>query len=301
MWTPRGKGCKPSLPDPRNYTLRLGTPLLPASVDLRGGFSLPIRDQGQENGCVGAADAYAHRFVQSKEGGPLILPSQEFAYYNARLSTGDVGNDDGSTITDGLKGLAKYGVCDESLWPLNPATILTIPPPAAYDAALPYKAITYAQLPVGPNGVPTVETIKQTLASGYPVLFGWILFAQSEGSAVADGNINLPGANDTPIGGHAGCLMGYDDNHRSGDFLNANSWGTAYGDQGYMHLPYAYLTEAVAYNTEQIQRTTTLSYDFWTFSREGLPLDPLSTAIASVSTEIDTGFAQLEAEIAGKK
>jgi C1A family cysteine protease len=60
----------------------------------------------------------------------------------------------------------------------------------------------------------------------------------------------MPGSQERVLGGHAIVAVGYDDKTRL--FKFRNSWGTGWGDKGYGHLPYAYLTD------------TNLASDFWT-------------------------------------
>ena len=54
------------------------------------------------------------------------------------------------------------------------------------------------------------------------------------------------------LGGHAVCLVGYDDAHNW--FIARNSWGPNWGDHGYFYMPY------------QVIRDTNMSSDFWTIN-----------------------------------
>jgi C1A family cysteine protease len=54
---------------------------------------------------------------------------------------------------------------------------------------------------------------------------------------------------DQPVGGHAVLAVGYDDAAQT--FTVRNSWGPAWGDAGYFHFPYAYMSGRLA-------------SDFWT-------------------------------------
>ena len=56
------------------------------------------------------------------------------------------------------------------------------------------------------------------------------------------------------LGGHAVCLVGYDDNLNGGRFIARNSWGTSWGDHGYFYMPY------------QVIQNKSMSSDFWTIS-----------------------------------
>jgi C1A family cysteine protease len=51
----------------------------------------------------------------------------------------------------------------------------------------------------------------------------------------------MPAPDDPRGGGHAICLVGYDDSKRL--FTFRNSWGESRGDKGYGILPYAYVLD----------------------------------------------------------
>lgn len=307
LWTPKGLGGKRSAYDRRNYVLRLsGTPaVLPSRIDLRTPFPLVVPAQGQTNGCTGAALAYLHQYVQYREGAANpFLPSQLFAYYNDRLEFGQQGVDSGGTTLTGMKGLHQYGVCHDGLWPYDASKVIVRPSDAAYADAAAYKAATYYALPYGPpNYTPDLVTLKTVLASGYPVIFGLVLFAQSQQGAVADGIITDPSPTDAILGGHELVLMGYDDQHRTGDFLFSNWWGEEWGDKGNGYLSYEYLTQAFLYQGSENgfaqPGPSTLTYDHWTMSLEGTPAVSTSpTTIASALAGEAADLAALQAGVA---
>jgi C1A family cysteine protease len=49
----------------------------------------------------------------------------------------------------------------------------------------------------------------------------------------------MPGKNEYRQGGHAICIMGYDDGKNL--FIFKNSWGAAWADKGYGYLKYVYM------------------------------------------------------------
>ena len=64
------------------------------------------------------------------------------------------------------------------------------------------------------------------------------------------------------LGGHAVCLVGYDDNFkntRNGYFIAKNSWGPTWGDKGYFYMPYAVI------------QNTRMSSDFWAITKVNNP------------------------------
>ena len=53
-----------------------------------------------------------------------------------------------------------------------------------------------------------------------------------------NGRLPLAVASDHVLGGHALCLVGYNDERRELKFIN--SWGKDWGDHGYGYMPYDY-------------------------------------------------------------
>jgi C1A family cysteine protease len=81
----------------------------------------------------------------------------------------------------------------------------------------------------------TISNIKAALVQSYPVIFGINCYSEIQ-KVSADGNVPMPTAGEQPEGGHALCIIGYDDNHQNPDgskgaMLFKNSWGTGWGCQ----------------------------------------------------------------------
>lgn len=241
-------GWVPDLPDARDhlYAAPLATlGVLPASVDLRSKFPPPY-DQGQLGSCTANAIAGAIQFERRKQmASPDFIPSRLFIYYNERVIEGTVGTDAGAQIRDGIKSVAKQGVCPEPTWPYVISKFTTKPPAAAYKEALKYTVTSYSRV------TRTLNQMKGCLASGFPFVFGFTVYESFESSAVAkSGNVPMPKPGEATVGGHAVLAVGYNDAQQR--FLVRNSWGTGWGQKGYFTMPYAYLTDG------------NLSDDFWT-------------------------------------
>ena len=56
----------------------------------------------------------------------------------------------------------------------------------------------------------------------------------------------IPSTNEKEEGGHALCVIGYDDTKYGGSFRIVNSWGTDYGDRGFMWVKYNDFAEFVS-------------------------------------------------------
>lgn len=236
--TPRTFKVVRSTPDPTVMKFSvISQPLatLPSSVDLRPGCP-PVYDQGQLGSCTGNAIAAAVEFDLMKQGKPAISPSRLFIYYNERLMEGDVGQDAGAQIHDGIKAIATYGVCAESLWPYDPSQFTVKPNDAAYAAAAQEKALNYYSVNI------TIGDVKQALAQGYPIVIGMQVFQDMEGEDVAEsGSVPMPTNVNASLGGHCVLVVGYDDAKQH--LIVRNSWGTDWGLGGYFTLPYGYVNE----------------------------------------------------------
>jgi C1A family cysteine protease len=222
-----------------------GLQALPPKVDLRPQCP-PIYDQGQLGSCTGNGIAGAIEFDQMKEKlKQVFVPSRLFIYYNERSMEGTVSSDSGAQIRDGIKSVAKQGVCDEKLWPYDIAKFADKPPAGCYQAAKQHAAVSYQRL------VQALAQMKGCLASGYPFVFGFTVYESFESPAVAKtGQVPMPASTETVLGGHCVVAVGYDDAQQR--FIIRNSWGTAWGMEGYCTMPYPYLGQ------------NDLSSDFWT-------------------------------------
>jgi C1A family cysteine protease len=102
-----------------------------------------------------------------------------------------------------------------------------------------------------------LETMKTIIASGYLVGFGFDVYSAFMTQKMANtGLLCKPTAAEQLEGGHAVCLVGYDDHKvmpdgSVGAFLVRNSWGTAWGIGGYFWMAYNYVGD------------TSLASDFW--------------------------------------
>lgn len=207
---------------------------LPKKVDLRPNCP-PVYDQGQTGSCTANAIAAALEFDQQRQKmEPLWVPSRLFIYWNERATDGDADVDHGSSIRTGMKVVSSLGYCEESEWPFDPANVLTKPPDEAFALAKNHQAVKYQCV------VQSLTFIKQALASGFPVVFGFTVYSSFESDAVArTGIVPMPKPDESVLGGHAVAAVGYDDGQQA--FIVRNSWGAEWGDQGYCYMPYLYV------------------------------------------------------------
>lgn len=228
-------GWLPDLPDHRDILYaqrRLARRALPRSVDLRAGCSA-VENQGELGSCTANALVGALEFLEIKDREPAMDLSRLFVYYNERAIEGTVSQDSGAMLRDGIKTLARQGVCAEQLWPYDIGRFAVRPSTACYRAASRHRITAYQRLQ-------TLADMRNCLASGYPFVFGFTVYESFESAAVAkSGRASMPAKGEAVLGGHAVCAVGYDDKAKR--FIVRNSWGRAWGQKGYCTMPYAYL------------------------------------------------------------
>jgi C1A family cysteine protease len=251
--SPKWYGWLPDLPDHRDLLYSAIAPKvarMPRKVDLQSQCS-PVEDQGQLGSCTANSLAGALEFLELKEGTQLVDLSRLFIYYNERVIEGTVDQDSGAFIRDGIKSLAKQGVCHEKQWPYKISRFKRKPTKPCYKEAKKHRIISY-------HRINTVEEMRSCLAEGYPFVFGFTVYESFESREVAQsGVLDMPKPKEKVVGGHAVMGAGYDDDKER--FLIRNSWGSDWGKKGYFTIPYAYLANR------------NLSDDFWTIraAKEG--------------------------------
>jgi len=231
-------GWNPDLPDHRDIVYKPKVAHLPSSIDLRNSGFMPIvYDQGQLGSCTANGIGAAIQYELSKQKLPNFMPSRLFIYFNERKIEGTIKQDAGAQIRDGIKSVAKQGVCDELIWPYVPTKFKQAPSIVAYQSALANIVTKYERV----NG--TEASIKSALSEGFPVVFGFTCYDSFESSEVAaSGVLPMPSLKEKIVGGHCVLCVGYDDSKKI--FIIRNSWGTNWGQKGYFTMPYAYLTNA---------------------------------------------------------
>ena len=217
---------------------------LPTTFDLRSKMP-PVYQQGELGSCTANALSAAYEYCDNN----AFIPSRLFLYYNERKLEGDIGQDAGAQLSDGIKTLTTYGICPESQWPYDISKFTQKPLTSCYQTALKHKAVTVH------NINQDITSMKTSLVSGYPFVCGISVYSSFESEEVAKtGIVPLPSSSDTFEGGHAVLCVGYDNSKRV--WIMRNSWGADWGDKGYFYLPYEYLLDS------------SLSSDLWNITKE---------------------------------
>lgn len=213
-------------PAPR---LRFGTTTYERKVDLRQ-FCSPIFDQQKIGSCCAVSLCGALEFLVNKNGQASKRLSPLFLFYNARKMSDSTDQIDGTMTPHANAAVMAFGVCDEAMWPYREETARQAPPKNAYTEATEFEAVQYARLG-------STDEVKATVSGGLPVMFaadigmGYFDEAARTGRMPAMGSIE-----DGRPCAHAMLIVGYDEDDKT--WLVRNSWGEAFGERGYLRIPY---------------------------------------------------------------
>ncbi len=243
---------KPSLPDIRDYIYKNdSTEVLRESVDLREWDTI-VESQDSLGSCAANAITNAYELCVNR-----LYPeyfthlSRLFVYYNTRVEHGIVEEDEGMFLRDGMKSLAKFGVCAESLWPYDITKFTEQPTEECYKDAEKRKILKYQKL---------ISTyyITQVLNNNKPVVFGMEIYESFMNLNDRISTVSFPSRKEKSLGGHGMCMVGYNLKERL--FLAKNSFGASWGDNGYCWIPFDYINQE--------------GYDIWTFDIPNQTGDP---------------------------
>ena len=235
-------GCLKAPVDHRDFRLRAPRRLyFPESINYLEEMT-PVEDQGQEGSCVGFACGAMKEWQEQKDWDREIDLSSRFIYEEARKIDTFPDTEDGTDIRSAMKILLNNGVCTEQCWPYIPGNPGNPCEEAEADAAK-YKIKTFAAI----NGI---QDMKSALVNNGPFVIGVVVFDSWFQPVVKEtGEIPLPTPEEinklredpSAFGGHAICIIGYDD--QTQHFKFKNSWGKNWGSNGYGTIPYDYLKD----------------------------------------------------------
>jgi len=186
-----------------------------------------VRDQGSLGSCVGFAATEVKTAQESVDLGKHYQFSPLFIYW-MRENTSE-----GMYLRDAMKILYEYGVCEEYLleYKKHMASRGT-PDRRHFLNAENFKIAAYAR-------ISTVDEMRRTLVENGPFIIAVPVY-ESFHNVGPDGKIPIPDpSKEVFSGGHALCVVGYDDNNAL--FKVKNSWGETWGDKGFGFLPYEFV------------------------------------------------------------
>lgn len=219
--------------------LAYGFNSLPSSIDLSQ-YCPDVKNQMHQGSCVGWASSYAARTIlQAKATGrqPNSVAFSPSSLYNQIKLDGC----QGAYINNAMEVMRTRGVLPYSEFPYNPNSCAQLPSGNQVGLMSQFRTKGYQRLTKGGNNYEIdLQAIKQNLAQGAPVVIG-MLVGNSFMQPMNGKKLWRPSRSDynmSGFGGHAMCVVGYDDNQFGGAFKIMNSWGKNWGDQGFGWVTY---------------------------------------------------------------
>lgn len=242
--------------EPLSYSS--GSSGLPTRVSLEQ-YAPTRSHQGRQGSCVGWASAYAARTIlQARATGQnpdRIAFSPAYLYNQIHLA-----NCQGAYMLDAMKSMSQSGSLPLTQFGYDERSCANYPSRSDIQKGQQYRITGYNRLTVGANNYkPDVIGIKQHLAQGAPVVIGMMVggsfMTPMRGQSTwrpSRRDYNMQG-----FGGHAMCIIGYDDQKEGGSFQIMNSWGSSWGSDGIAWVRYP---------------------DFEHFTREAYGIHPMGSA-----------------------
>ncbi len=217
---------------------------LPSSVSLEK-YAPKRLSQGQQGSCVGWASAYAARTIlESAATGqdPNSLKFSPAFLYNQISLEGC----QGSYVVDAMKTMVNAGALPLNEFPYDEDNCSKKPTSLQLNEAQRYVMRGYNRL-TKDNDDYAIDLIamKQNIAQGAPVVIGMLVggtFEEMNGQRSWIPN-RSDYSNRDNFGGHAMCVIGYDDKLDGGSFQIMNSWGDDFGQNGLFWMPYEHFEQ----------------------------------------------------------
>ncbi len=196
--------------------------------------------QGRQGSCVGWAASYGARTIMHARATGSdpnrVIFSPSFLYNQIALQ-----GCQGSYMINAMKVLHERGDLPLAQFPYDERTCGNAPSQQDYSQAAQYKIKGYNRLSIDDDKYGTnLTALKQNIAQGAPVVIGAMIGGSfMEGMRGKD--VWIPTRNDYNMrgfGGHAMCVIGYDDNKAGGAFQIMNSWGPQWGNNGVAWIRY---------------------------------------------------------------
>ncbi|MDG2343238.1 MAG: C1 family peptidase [Flavobacteriales bacterium] len=217
----------------------------PASFSLKK-YCPPVKDQGEASSCVGWSSAYAAMTIIYNikfKFSPTIIKNSNLAFdpnFIYSIIYAEEKNDcsEGTFPNDAMEALKTHG-CKRMMIPQLTDCNTPINETSLYFGK-PFRIKEYYRPPASfENGTDEdkIQILKTSLTNNNPLLIG-ANTTRSMNKASRSNGLWDSFSNEENEGGHAMCLIGYDDNKFGGAFQVMNSWGKDWGDEGFLWIKY---------------------------------------------------------------
>lgn len=161
--------------------------------------------------------------------------SRLFGYYLCSKVQGTLGQDVGTSVSLAVDRYGRIGVCDESIWPYtDDLSTFYLPPPNALEAVLEgsdNRPTAYAMIDCDDSQTKLAQ-MEIAIRANHTVAFGIQVSNAIQG--YQKGQILQLAPADQVVGGHSMQLTGVHYINGQRVWRACNSWGTSYGDGGYL-------------------------------------------------------------------
>jgi C1A family cysteine protease len=214
------------------------------------------KSQGQFGTCVGWSTAYAGMTIlESIHKGrtdKTVITNNTFSpgfIYKQIKTNGDNDCKLGSSISDALDIMKTKGVCKYTdMTEKNCPTYISAD---IFLKASKYKIKDYAKIfGMFDSKEFKINAVKKSISQNNPVIIG---MNTPSSFYKATGEWQPSESSSLVYGGHAMCVIGYDDNKYGGAFEIMNSWGDFWGNGGFIWISYDVFYEFVKYAYEMIE------------------------------------------------
>ncbi len=240
---------------------------LPEAVSLAA-FAPQRLNQGEQGSCVAWSSGYAARTIleaaSTRQNPEQIKFSPAFLYNYIGLD-----GCQGSYIQKAMEFMNQNGALPFNDFPYDPTDCQRQASQALINKAQNFKIHGFTRLTEGDELTSfNIRAIKEHLAKDAPVVIG-MMVGGSFMQGMMGQKVWHPTSSDRQqmgFGGHAMCVIGYNDRLEGGAFQIMNSWGPEWGENGIAWVRYA---------------------DFKDFVREAYGVDPLPKRGAALNIPLE--------------
>ncbi len=209
---------------------------LRANIDVLPIYNLTIENVGMT--AVNSIGAIIYSLIYTR-GGSLFCPSRCYIMYNTlwkdnyfnELTENRI-QQHKLCLRDYLKGLKRFGICDEKNYTYQYENLLRKPSEVCYNEGK-YLQFNYFRVPIDLN------IIKYLLSKNHMILCNLSIYNSFlDNETKRSGKINLPQDMDSYLGMLACCIVGYTENNKC--FILRFPFGVFWGDKGYGLINYEY-------------------------------------------------------------
>lgn len=249
---------------------------LPEAVSLLK-YAPPRGDQGHQGSCVAWSSAYGAQTIlvaaATHQDPASIAFSPSYLYNQIKLE-----GCEGSYVQKAMEAMQQNGGVPLSQYPYNDQDCNREPSSSQIQDGRQNKIHGFTRLTEGDGiNVINVRAVKEHLAKDAPVVIG-MMVGQSFMQDMMGKELWQPqglDASGVGMGGHAMCVIGYDDRKYGGAFQIMNSWTPQWGNNGVAWVRYG---------------------DFKKYVKEAYGVDPLPkrTEVANIPLECTIGLVNNE-------